>query len=283
MNTQLLTLLAVFIVSLVSIVGIFTLLPKLSKVSKVTSFLVLLAAGTLIGDVFIHIIPELYEEYGNNMGISISILVGIFFFFALESIVHWHHCTNIESTDSTNTENLSRSAKKSLIINNLLGDAIHNFIDGMLIAASFAQSTQLGIATTIAVLIHEIPQELGDFGILIHSGLSKLKALLFNFMSALAAILGAVVVIIFGELSTDINIYLLGFAAGAFLYIAMVDILPGMKHSLNIQEVIGKMAPIVLGIALMFGLTFMEGEEHESSDTETTISTNISKWLLKTL
>ncbi|MDD3120235.1 MAG: ZIP family metal transporter, partial [Candidatus Gracilibacteria bacterium] len=175
-------LLASFIVSLISLIGIITIGFKIEKLKKILIYFVGFSTGALFGDVFIHLLPEFYEKNGTNIMGSIFILSGILAFFIIEKIIHWRHCHEMGCEE--HNHNLAKI--------NLIGDGFHNLIDGIIIGGSFLVDTQVGIATTIAVLLHEIPQELGDFGILLHSGLSFKKALFYNFLSAIVAVFGTI-------------------------------------------------------------------------------------------
>lgn len=250
MNSEatILSLLSVILVSLVSLLGIAYLLLKKERLKNITIFLVSLAAGTLLGDVFFHIIPEIYEETEQPANLSLLILVGILSFFLLEKILQWRH----------SHEEDDHNHKKVIGINNLVADGLHNFIDGLVIGASYFVSTEVGIATTIAVVLHEIPQEMGDFGVLIHSGFKATKALLFNFFSATLALLGVVIAIAVGENSETATPFLLAFAAGGFVYIAVADLMPELKHEEKLGKSLLHILVIILGIVLMFGLTFFE-------------------------
>lgn len=241
-------ILAVGLVSFVSLIGVFTLSMRTDFIKKITLFLVSLAAGTLIGDVFLHIIPEIYEEEPGASWIGPAIIAGIVGFFVLEKIVHWRHCHGETSHDHP----------EPLAVTNLTGDAIHNFVDGLVIGASFLVSTEVGIATSIAVILHEIPQEIGDFGVLIYSGLSKKKALLFNFVSALISVVGVVVALAFGEGSEEMTHVFLTFAAGGFLYISIADLIPELKHHESLRSSLTQLLLFGLGIASMFLLTYIE-------------------------
>ncbi|MEK6883843.1 MAG: ZIP family metal transporter, partial [Nanoarchaeota archaeon] len=155
------------------------------KLKKSLIYFISFSVGALLGDVFIHLIPELIEKNSFNLSTSLYILSGIGVFFILEKFIHWQHCHG----------NITNNHIHPFAYTNLIGDALHNFIDGTIIAASYFVSTQIGIATTIAVVLHEIPQEIGDFGVLIHGGFTKVKALALNFLSAIASIAGAILTI----------------------------------------------------------------------------------------
>ena len=243
------SLISVFLVSLISLVGILSIILTQKNVKKFSLLLVSLATGSLIGDAFFHIIPEVYEEAGFENNIGFAFVVGLFCFFVLEKFLHWHHCHNPSAQNHHH---------HPIAINNLVADAIHNFIDGMIIAGSFLISIEVGIATTIAVVLHEIPQELGDFGVLLHSGMSKSKALFLNLLSAISAILGTVMTFLLGENIESLEIYLLAFAGGAFLYLALADLVPEIKREESLKHNIFQILFIIIGLASMFALTYVE-------------------------
>ncbi len=213
----LLALVSVTGVSLVSLVGLFGLSLKEQLLRSSLFALVSLAVGALLGDAFIHLIPEAYESGMPVLSISLSIIAGILIFFVVEKALHWHHHQGIEDKEH------AERPLGSLI---LVSDGFHNFIDGLIIATSYMVSIEVGIATTIAVILHEIPQEIGDFGVLIHAGYSKWKALWFNFLSGLAAVVGALTAFLLGTLTESIVLMLVPVAAGGFIYIALSDLIP---------------------------------------------------------
>lgn len=243
------TLLSVIVVSLVSLVGILTFSMNKKTLNKVLIFLVSLSAGVLIGDAFIHLIPEAAEE-GFTLNLSLLILGGITLFFILEKFIHWKHCHLHPSHDH----------KPSYVTMNLIGDAVHNFIDGLLIAGSFLVDIRLGLATTFAVILHEIPQEIGDFGVLLHGGLSKKKAIAFNIVTAMFAILGAIVALVMSSMIRFLPEYLIPLTAGGFIYIAASDLIPQIHHHKDkrISQSFLELLIFVLGIAMMYGLLFLE-------------------------
>jgi zinc and cadmium transporter len=241
------TSISVFIVSLISLIGVFFLGLKHEKLDKILLYLVSLSAGTLLGDAFIHLIPESYEKISNKSLPAVFILAGIMAFFVLEKIIHWRHCHKIACE--------THPHPFSYII--LFGDAAHNLIDGMIIAAGFLINIQIGTATAIAVIFHEIPHEIGNFGSLVYGGFSKKKALFFNFLSALFAILGALLVLIINTDMIDMAEFLVPFAAGGFIYIASVDLIPELKKHVSVKQSLGQIGFFIFGIAIMFGLVLM--------------------------
>jgi len=242
------SLISVFLVSLLSFVGLLFLALKEEKLKKILLFLVSFAAGGLLGDAFLHLLPEAVEEIGFNLEISLAILVGLLTFFVLEKFISWRHC-HIPT---------SKEHPHPLAFMNLMGDAFHNFTDGMIIAASFLVNTPLGIATTLAVIFHEIPQEIGDFGVLIHGGFTKQKALLFNFTSALMAVGGAILVLFLGTKFVNFTRLLIPFTAGGFIYIAGSDLIPELHKETNLAKSLVQMLGLILGIGVMLILLFIE-------------------------
>ncbi|MCX6765922.1 MAG: ZIP family metal transporter [Candidatus Moranbacteria bacterium] len=241
------TLSSVIIISLISLVGIFTFSLDQKKLARVLIYLVSFSAGTLLGDAFIHLIPE---AYGNTapLHVSLYILSGIIIFFILEKFIHWRHCHVVASAEHPHPF--------SYII--LAGDTLHNFIDGLIIAASFLVSIPVGIATTLAVVFHEIPQEVGDFGSLVYGGFSRLKALAFNFLTALAAVAGALLVLaISGQVGFLVN-FLVPFAAGGFIYIASTDLIPELHKDTEPKKSFWQLITFILGIGLMFALLLLD-------------------------
>ena len=244
MNPWVYSLTSVLFVSLLSFVGVLFIAIKEEKLKKILLFLVSFAAGGLLGDSFIHLLPEAIKESGFTLGVSLAVLVGLLLFFVLEKFICWRHC-HIPT---------SKSHPHPVVFMNLIGDGFHNFIDGAVISASFLTSFSLGIATTLAVVLHEIPQEIGDFGVLLHGGLSKTKALIFNFASALAAVGGAILVLILGERIVGVSQLLIPFTAGGFIYIAGSDLIPELHKETNLAKSLIQMVGLILGIGVMLVL-----------------------------
>lgn len=242
------TLTAVFLVSLVSFLGVLTLAFKLDVLKKIVMYLVSLSAGALLGAAFFHLIPEATEAIGFGLPVAGFTLSGIIVFFALEKIICWRHCHIPTSPDHPHP----------FAIMNLVGDTLHNFIDGMVIAASFLVSLSLGISTTIAVLLHEIPQEMGEFGVLVHGGFRRLKALFVNFASALTAVVGAVLVLALNIRVEALTAYLIPFTAGGFIYIAASDLIPEMKKDITPLNSLVQMFFLLLGLGIMLALVIIE-------------------------
>lgn len=207
---------ASLIVSLISLVGIFSLLIKENILQKILFGLVGFSAGALIGSAFLHILPEVLAESKNATVVFYFVIAGIVLFFLMERYFYWRHCH----------EGVCNVHAFSYL--NLIGDGLHNFIDGMVIAASFVLSIRLGVVTTLAVVLHEIPQELGDFGVLVYGGFTKKKALFYNYISAFMAVLGTIVGFLLSDISGDFSKFILPLTAGGFIYIASSDLIPEM-------------------------------------------------------
>jgi len=245
MTPILLIILSVILVSFIAIIGILFVFMRKEKLDKLLLFFVSLSVGSLLGGAFLHLIPEIVEGTGFSLAVSFLVLGGIILFFVVENFIHWRHC-HIPT---------SKAHPHSFGAMNLIGDGLHNFIDGLVIAAAYFASIPIGIATTLAVIIHEIPQEIGDFGVLLYAGYSKKKALLFNFLSALMALVGAIIGIIFSEKSTIFTYLVIPVAAGGFLYIAGSDLIPEIHRQQENKFSFRNLAGILLGILIMYLLT----------------------------
>ena len=239
-------ILSVVCVSLVSLAGIFFL--KIRNLKKILIYLVSFSVGALFGDAFIHLIPEAFEKI-EPIYVGVYVLAGLLFSFIVEKFIHWRHC-HVQT---------SKEHHHRFVYMNLMGDGVHNFIDGLIIAGSYFVSVPVGVATTIAVVFHEIPQEIGDFGILLYGGLSRGRALLFNFLTALTAILGAFLGIILSGVEPVLN-FLIPFAAGNFIYIAGTDLIPELhKGNENVRKKsLLQFFVILLGILVMISLLLLE-------------------------
>jgi zinc and cadmium transporter len=248
MNTEGAIILSILIVSFMSIIGILFVFLKKNTLDNWLLFLVSLSVGSLLGGAFLHLIPEIVETTGFSLSISFLILGGIILFFVIENVIQWRHC-HIPT---------SKEHPHHLGTMNLIGDGLHNLIDGLIISASYFVSIPLGITTTLAVVIHEIPQEIGDFGVLLYAGYSKRKALFFNFVSALMAMIGAIIGIIFAEKSSIFAYLVIPVAVGGFLYIAGSDLIPEIHRQQENKFSFKNLAGIILGILMMYALTFLE-------------------------
>ncbi|MDO9153494.1 MAG: ZIP family metal transporter [Paludibacter sp.] len=209
--------------------------------SRISDYLLYLAGGTLLGSALLGLIPEAAESLCLNT-VLLWVLIGILFFFILEKIILWRICHN------TNCERQSHAAAPMIII----GDAFHNAIDGVVIAASFLTSVELGIFVTFSVILHEIPQELGDFGILLKSGYSRKKALLFNLLSGSSSLVVGIAAYFLLDLVQGFIPYALALAAASFLYVSLADLIPVMHKETKPKESIIQVVLIVMGVAIIF-------------------------------
>lgn len=248
MSVWLYTLASIFVISLISLVGAFTFSIKAEKLKRFLIYFVAFSAGALFGGAFLHLLPEMIEEGVFGLTSSILILVGIVLFFSLEKLIHWQHCHMPITKDHVH----------SFAYMNLIGDGFHNFLDGIIIAGSFMINYQVGIATTIAVALHEIPQEIGDFGVLVHGGFSKAKALMLNFGSALLAFVGAITTLILSEFIEQISLFIIPLTIGGFIYIAGSDLIPELHKEQKTIKSILQIIAFVMGIAVMGLLLLLE-------------------------
>ena len=240
-STWVYPVLSVLLVSLFSLVGVFVLLLKGEPGKDALMGLVAFSAGGLLGGAFLHLIPEAYGEFPSS-SVSMYLLFGIFASYLLEMVIGWRHCHVPTSDEHPHT----------FAYVNLVGDAVHNFIDGLIISGAYMSSITLGVSTTVAVIIHEIPQELGDFGVLLYAGFKPKKALLWNLASALTAVMGALVALYLGNYVEDLTGFLLPFAAGNFVYIAGSDLVPELRDQKEIRKGLSQFGLMGLGVLLMY-------------------------------
>lgn len=251
------TLISIVVISLLSLIGIFTLSIKASTINTSMHFFIGLAAGALLGDAFIHLIPEAFAAGVESSTFAFTILVGIVSFLLLEKYLRWHN-KHTEHKRCPPGEICEVNTKKPVGTLVLFGDGVHNFVDGAIIAASYAISIPVGIATTVAVFLHEVPQEISDFALLLHSGYSKVQALVWNLVSALVALFGAGLFFIIGDSIENIEPLAAIFTAGGFIYIAAVNLVPEIKETDHPTKSAVEFFAVILGIALMFALLALE-------------------------
>ena len=208
--------------------------------------LVSFAIGALLGAAFLEVIPHAFER-GDPHEAAIAILGGIFAFFVLEKLLLWRHChtENCEVHDQHATP--QDHGRSGLLI--VVGDTVHNFVDGLLIAAAFLQSTELGIIAAVAIIAHEIPQEVGDFLILLHSGYTRAKALAMNLLSSLATVVGGILGYFGLQFVADWEATLLGVVAASMIYVAVADLIPGLHRRPELRDTASQALLIALGIA----------------------------------
>lgn len=267
MSTLAYILVSVIIVSLVSLVGIVALVMKPKLLNNILFMLVSFAAGAMLGAAFLDLLPEALEhveEAGGHAGdVFVFVLGGIVLFFILETFLYWYHCHGGKCERHTALKGSHKSGhqhvKMPFTYLNLVGDGVHNFLDGVIIATSYLVSIPLGIVTSLAVIFHEIPQEIGDFGILVYGGFSRMQALFYNFLSALTAIAGAVLAYYFATTVEHFTEWLVPFAAGGFIYIASVDLLPELHQTTNFRKAALQLGCFLLGIGVIWFATTIVG------------------------
>ena len=247
MNSLIWIMISTFIISLISFIGIFTLALKDKLLDKIVLLLVSLSAGALMGGAFLHLLPE-SVELSDGLDVFLFVLVGFALFFLIEKVLHWRHCHKGECQVHTFT------------YMNLIGDSIHNFIDGLIMATSFVISIPLGMTTTMAIALHEIPQEIGDFGVLIYGGFTKKKALVLNFLTALTAVLGGLIGFFISNMVENVKLFILPFAAGGFLYIAASDLIPEIRKETNLKKSMIYFGIFIVGIFIMYAVKFIVPE-----------------------
>lgn len=238
-------ILANLIISALSFLGISLLLVRKNALKKTLIYMVSLSAGTMIGGAFLHLLPEAAELVETETLFAWT-LVSFIIFFLIEWVLKWRHCHD----DNCEVHTFGYL--------NLIGDFVHNSLDGFIIAAAFVTDMNLGIATTIAVALHEIPQEIGDFGVLLYSGFKQNSALLLNLCVALSAVLGGILGFWAKDYVDNLSGIMLPFAAGGFLYIATSDLIPEMRGRVGEMHAWKTMVTFLLGIGLMWGMTFVE-------------------------
>ncbi|MFW6110671.1 MAG: ZIP family metal transporter [Thermoproteota archaeon] len=239
-----------FAISLIALLGVLTLFLKEELMNKILLVLVAFSAGALIGGAFLHLMPEAILQFGiidesSVLNVFLYLILGFCSFFILEQFIHWHH---------HHSTSHPKIMPFSYLV--LISDGMHNFIDGLVMAASFTVSYSTGIATALAIALHEIPQELGDFGVLIYGGFQRKKALLLNYLSAVAVILGGITGCLIYSWVGSINL-LLPFAAGNFIYIASTDLIPEIRYKDNLKKSSIRFGVFLLGIALMLMIKFL--------------------------
>lgn len=244
-------LLSVFIVSVISLIGVITLVfnPKLMK--KSLTLMVSFAAGAMLATAFLDLIPAALEKTTNN--VFLLVLVGIVIFLFTETFLYWYHCHNDHC--EAHTHHQKKHKPQPFTYLNLAGDAMHNFLDGVIIAGAFLASIPLGIITSLAVIFHEIPQEIGDFSILVYGGFNRFQALWYNFLTALTAVLGAVIAYFFASTIAGLSGWLIPIAAGGFIYIAGVDLLPELHKQKDLRKASLQLVFFVLGIAIIWAIS----------------------------
>ncbi len=239
-NIWLYTFLSILLVSLIAFAGIIFFVLKFEIFKKLQTLLISFAIGTLLGGAFLHLIPESLK-HGHTILAPLMIIFSIVVFFILEKYLHILRHNHPQESGIKNFGPL-----------NLIADGMHNFLDGILIAAAYKIDLHTGIIATSAVLAHELPQEIGDFAVLIQAGYTKRKALLFNFISALSAFAGGLLVMLFPGLSEEFSHYILPLAAGGFIYIALADLIPELNFKQSVIMSVSQVLSLSFGILVMY-------------------------------
>ena len=239
MSVLLLSLAATFLISIISLVGLATLTLNTKTLNNSLHLMIALAAGSLMGGSFFHLLPEAGESLGLETALQAT-LVSFVIFLVIEKALHWRHCHSRDCEVHT------------LGMMSAIGDSLHNFLDGLVIVAAFMGGMELGIATTLAIALHEIPQEIGDFGVLLHAGYKRNTALLINFITALTAVLGALVGYALSSSVGQFMPYLLPLAAGGFIYIGASDLLPEVRKERDQRKATLAFIFFLLGIGAMY-------------------------------
>ncbi|MCB0969003.1 MAG: ZIP family metal transporter [Ilumatobacter sp.] len=228
--------------SALALVGAITIFLPPPALARVLLPMVGLAAGSLLGGAFFRMLPESVDALGNDMDIYLALVVGFLVFFVLEQFLHWHHCHRAEHDEHRPLGYLV-----------LLADGLHNLIGGLAVGGAFVVDLRVGIITWLVAAAHEVPQELGDFGVLVHSGWQRRSALAWNFASALTFLLGALLAY---ALADHIEVgYLLPFAAGNFIYIAAADLLPEITAETRTRDKLETSGAFMIGLAILLTAT----------------------------
>src|SRR6266481_9948529 len=228
----------------IALAALFALSAPASWVPALVSF----AIGSLLGAVFLEILPHAIGSAGDHHALFATVLAGILGFFVLEKLVLWRHY-HIEDWDA-HEHRANDQGRSGLMI--VIGDGFHNFVDGILIAAAFLQSTELGVVTAAAIIAHEIPQEIGDFVVLLHSGYGKLEALGLNLLSSLAMLVGALLAYFTLQAAQEWIGTVLALAAASMIYVAVADLIPGLHRRPELHATAQQVALIALGVALIW-------------------------------
>lgn len=256
------TIISTLFISLLSFSGVVFLAFQPKVLKQLLFVLISFAVGALFGNAFFLLIPESFHHVGNDKLTGILIISGLLFMFILEKFIHWRHNHSIDETVEQHPAKPSALGYISLVT-----DGLHNFTDGVLIAAAWMVSPEIGAATTVTVLLHEIPQEISDFAVLIHAGFSRKRALWLNFISACTAVLGGVFMLLVGHFTEVATYYILPVAAGGFIYLAGTDLLPELHREKSTKKNLIQFAAILAGLILMYFISNNHSHAaHQHSD-----------------
>jgi len=244
-------LLATGLISLASLIGVVTLSLNKKRLFNILVFMISLSAGTLMASALLYLLPEAHHYLAVDQ-VYLLLLISLIFFFVLEKFLFWRHCHENECE------------AHSFAYVNLVGDALHNFTDGLIIASAFLIDLRLGVITSIAIALHEIPQEIGDFAVLVYAGFSRKKALFFNLLVSMTAVVGALLFYFLGSSIQNLSAYLLPIAAGSFIYIALSDLFPEIRKEQDRKRSFMNLIFFLIGVSLMFLLKFFGdiGRDH---------------------
>lgn len=234
-------ILSSFLISIISLVGVVFAPIKLEKLRKILVYFISFSAGALLGGAFYHLIPKIIEEVGFNFTTSSLLIGGILLFFILEKVVHWHHTLIPYCKEHVHP----------LAIMSLVGGSFHNFLDGLIIGASFLISIPIGITISVVVALHKIPKEMGWFGILVHGGFSKRKALAFNYISSLFTIVGTFVALIVSNFIENIQFIIIPISVGGFIYLAGSNLIPELHKEVGLGKAILQVITLLAGLGVM--------------------------------
>ncbi|MFW9915241.1 MAG: ZIP family metal transporter [Candidatus Thorarchaeota archaeon] len=277
MANELLAFGAILVVSLVSLVGLFTLSMKTTTVHRLIFIMVAFGAGAILGAALFGIIPEIIDEANHNAEdgnghaaetedlrrlLFALIAFGFIAFYGLERFLYWYHghhsCEEVEK----GCEDAGRHTQiENYAYLNLVGDGIHNMMDGAFIIVAFGLDLSIGLAATLAVLAHELPQEIGDFGILLHAGMSRSQALVANFMSGLTALIGGFLALWLVGIA-DFDLYILAFAAGGLIYLGAAELVPEMQKEQNNRKALIQLVMFAIGMFSMLGVAILTPHSH---------------------
>jgi zinc and cadmium transporter len=265
--------LMIFIIGSFSLIGLFMISIREKTLDNILFILVAFATGTILASALFDLIPESIHhlEELNSSGAGIAenlvfffIIFGFVIFFVIERFIYWFHGHAHEKDnklvcytglgEGEDYSLLQSSGVKSFALLNLIGDGLHNFLDGIIIMVAFLSGTKSGIIITLAVVFHEFPQEIGDFGILLYGGFSKKKALFFNFLSGMIALLGGLTAFILSDNVEIFNLFFLAFSGGGFLYIASTELMPELVKEKDLKKSIIQALIFLCGIILIISL-----------------------------
>lgn len=225
-----------------SLAGGFVMIFPRHKLNRIISHLISFAVGALLGGAFLHLIPRAFEHDAVGSDTPLYIVAGIMGFFVLERFLHVHHEHHLEGQPHPT---------QPIVTMSIVGGTMHNLVDGMIVAASYVVSVEAGLVTTSAILLHQIPQEIGDFGILVHGGLEPRRALVYNLISGIGAVVGAGAAILIGSIADNFAPIIVAVTAGSFIYIAASDLIPELRRSLGHKASLQQLLLMAAGVGLM--------------------------------